>query len=89
MPYEQAQSLGKGEKKKASLLYKSSRLAGVCLAMGNLYIPDAPMAIMCENIQTYVSKIPIRQTKQYERGERNYTKPQFYQAIYFVTKYTV
>ncbi len=44
--------------------------------MGNLYIPDAPMAIMCENIQTYVSKIPIRQTKQYnERGERNYTKP--------------
>ncbi len=73
MPYEQAQSLGKGEKKKASLLYKSSRLAGVCLAMGNLYIPDAPMAIMCENIQTYVSKIPIRQTKQYERGERNYT----------------
>ncbi len=58
--------------------------------MGNLYIPDAPMAIMCENIQTYVSKIPIRQTKQYnERGERNYTKPQFYQAIYFVTKYTV
>ncbi len=51
MPYEQAQSLGKGEKKKASLLYKSSRLAGVCLAMGNLYIPDAPMAIMCENIQ--------------------------------------
>ncbi len=87
MPYEQAQSLGKGEKKKASLLYKSSRLAGVCLAMGNLYIPDAPMAIMCENIQTYASKIPIRQTKQYnERGERNYTKPQFYQAIYFVTK---
>ncbi len=72
---KQSTEFGDRREKRPSLLYKFSHFAGVCLAMGNLYIPDAPMAIMCENIQTHVSKIPIRQTKQYERGERNYTKP--------------